>query len=167
MSTRGRAEPELTDLIPSGMTLNEVEELKKAFELFDSDEGQVSVQDMLEEMEKNGLTTRFPAAVALLKEVDATGEGTIVFEELLGLMSLDVRKADDEDKLSKLFRLLDVEGNGSLDSDQVRKLFSEIGEDFSDEDWGKQFERLDQDGDGKFSYEDFLVAVGKNQEEED
>ena len=148
------------------MTKEDVEDLQKAFNLFEVEDEQVAIQDMLAEMEKTGLNIRFPAAVAVLKEVDSTGEGTLTFEELLEMMALDVRTATGEDDLSKLFRLLDIEGEGSLESDQVRKLFSEIGEDFSDEEWEKQFVRLDQDGDGKFSYDDFLLAVGKGPEEE-
>ena len=166
MSTKGKSEIDVEKLIPSGMTKVEVEELQKAFELFDLEDGAVAIEDMLEEMTKTGLDVRFPAAVALLKEADSSGSGSLSFPELLHLMALDVRTANEDDDLSKLFRLLDVEGEGSLNSEQVRKMFSEIGEDFSDEDWAKQFERLDEDQDGKFSYEDFLKAVGKGEEVE-
>ena len=166
MSTRKGPEKSPTNIIPSGMTAEDVEDLRKAFNLFDVEDDTVVVADMLAEMEKSGLSARFPAAVALLKEVENTSEGALSFDELLQLMALDVRTASEEDDLLKLFRLLDVEGTGTLESDQVRKLFAEIGEDFSDEDWEKQFARLDQDGDGKFSFEDFLLAVGKGAEEE-
>ena len=166
MSTRGRSEIDVQKLIPSGMSKEEVEELQKAFELFDLEDGVVPIEDMLEEMKKTGLESRFPAAVALLKETDSAGEGTLSFPELLELMALDVRSASEDSQLTKLFRLLDIEGEGFLNSEQVRAMFSEIGEDFSDEDWPKQFARLDEDQDGKFSYEDFLNSVGKGVEDE-
>ena len=168
MSTRIKPEKKTWEqMIPSGMTKEEVQELKTAFDLFELDEDQVIVQDLIAEMNKNNFDTRFPAAMAVLNEVEQQGQDSLTFEELLELLALDVRTANEDDQLQQLFRLLDIKGEKSLESDEVRALFREIGEEFTDEEWGKQFERLDQDGDGKFSYNDFLVAVGKDDDDSD
>ena len=164
-AVKGRTEQDPSEILRR-LDPKEIEELERAFNLFNLEEGRVNVQDLIEEMESSDLHTRYKAGFALLHEAESGGEETLSFPEFIELMTTDVKTADSEQQLTRLFRLLDNEGAGFLDSDQVRHLFSEIGEDFDDEEWEKQFERLDQDSDGKFSYSDFLLAIGKVDEEE-
>ena len=161
---KGKSEKTLPG-IPSGMDAKEVEEMRTAFELFNLEEGRVTVEDLLKEMETSGLNERYPSAVALLKEAENQGDGTLDFVEFLELMNTDVRNSQTDEQFNRLFRLIDVEGEGSLNSEQMRKLFEEIGETFSDEDWTKQFNRLDDDNDGKINFFDFMKAIGKMEEE--
>ena len=161
-----RIKVETANFVPSGMDQNEVDELRKAFQLFNLDDDRVEVAELLDEMKSSGLDERYPSAMSVLNEVDNSGDGFLDFNQFLQVMTTDIKTANDEISLARLYSLLDVENEGALDSEQVRKLFSEVGEDFNDEEWGMQFSRLDVDEDKKFDYTDFLNAIGKNNAEE-
>ena len=164
---QGRSEAERENAAQN-MDPAEVEELRAAWELVKGEDDRVMVEDLLQEMRDSGLDQRFKPATNLLKDINNTEEdASLDFYEFLDLMNLDVRTAQDTNQLSQLFRLLKNENDDDLDSAALRKLFAEIGEEFTDEEWEKQFERLGSNDEGVFTYGNFLVAIGKGEDEEE
>ena len=165
---QNREESAVAENVQTNMDPAEVEELRTAWNLFKVEDDHVAVEDLINEMAASGLDKRFKPAANLLRELNNSEEdASLDFQEFLDLMNLDVRTAQDTSQISQLFRLLKNENDDELDSDALRKLFGEIGEEFTDEEWEKQFERLGSNDEGVFTYGNFLVAIGKGEEEED
>merc|ERR1711861_111204 len=91
MSKKGGAKGKQADTKPGsgfdakryerpGLSAEEVEELKEAFDLFDVDgSGAISVSEFVGAMESIGLDAKHESIVNMIKELDADGSGEIEF----------------------------------------------------------------------------------------
>jgi Ca2+-binding EF-hand superfamily protein len=62
------------------------------------------------------------------------------------------------------FDSVDVDGSGSIDSKELEKVMIQIAHDFkadppSNEEVMEMMDRLDQDGSGKISFDEFLILI--------
>eukprot|EP01043_Picozoa_sp_COSAG02_P046739 COSAG02_NODE_4402_length_5402_cov_2.660947_1_plen_1328_part_10 len=134
---------------------------------------------------------------AAFKTMDADGSGEISWEEFLAwrkaldqdeLDSLramaekakrralrradaddgDVEEAELEEKVRALFDRIDDDGSGSLDTSEVKTLFSKIGLNLSTKKMKEAFAVMDEDGSGDISWKEFqLWFRGLEQEDRD
>ncbi|KAK9950192.1 hypothetical protein M0R45_005693 [Rubus argutus] len=84
--------------------------------------------------------------------------GTVSYEELVRLMRADKIKGtdDSEEELKEAFRVFDKDENGFISTAELRHVFSNLGEKFTDEEIDEMIHEADQDGDGQVSYEEFV-----------
>mmetsp|Transcript_40184 Transcript_40184/g.73567 ORF Transcript_40184/g.73567 Transcript_40184/m.73567 type:complete len:811 (-) Transcript_40184:339-2771(-) len=54
-----------------------------------------------------------------------------------------------------VFKQIDINGDGTIDEEELGKLFQKLGHEINEEDLGKVFRSLDLDGDGTISEEEF------------
>merc|ERR1712146_693099 len=65
-----------------GLTSDEVEEIKEAFDLFDTDQsGAISVSELTSAMKSLGFDVKHAVVFQMIAELDADGSGEIEFEE--------------------------------------------------------------------------------------
>jgi len=81
----------------------------------------------------------------------------IEWQEVLSELSIALPEADtlDETELRKKFDEIDTSGDGSLDEDEVKAVFTSIGQDVDDEVVSNLIHLADEDGNGTIEWDEF------------
>ena len=125
------AEQSLNDLL--------VAEFKEAFDQFDKvwgdymkaviddwnfqdGSGTISNKELLGVMRSMGQNPTEDELLELVMEVDVNGDGTIDFEEFLGMMEKNNNEGDEESGIKEAFKLFDRDGNGYIDMKELKKV---------------------------------------------
>merc|ERR1711981_764783 len=125
-----------------GLTSDEVEEIKEAFDLFDTDQsGAISVSELTSAMKSLGFDVKHAVVFQMIAELDADGSGEIEFEEFLDMMTARI-----SDKNSR---------------EDIERVAKELGEDISPQELQEIIQRADLDGDGALTMDDFYQVMTK------
>ena len=65
--------------------------------------------------------------LALVMEVDVNGDGTIDFDEFLGMMKQKANEADQESDLMDAFKIFDRDKDGFIDMKELKSVSMRIG----------------------------------------
>lgn len=112
--------------------------------------------------------------------MDADGNGTIDFEEFLGLVK-NLKSDNEADDLKEAFkwvihinnefkewngllcilhRVFDADGNGLIDREELKRVMASLNEELSEEDLSAMINEADTDKDGQISFEEFKAMMG-------
>uniref|UniRef100_A0A9L0R019 Calmodulin n=1 Tax=Equus caballus TaxID=9796 RepID=A0A9L0R019_HORSE len=69
----------------------------------------------------------------MINEMDADGNGTIDFAELLTMMARKMKDTDSEEEIREAFRVFDKDGNGYISAAELRHVMTNLGEKLTDE----------------------------------
>ena len=117
-----------------GVSLEEVKEIKEAFDIFDSDQkGFVEVSELIRSMETLGFHNRNPAIYSMVKDIEEE-ENEFDFQDFLDLVTARISEETQEKDLDRMFKLFDVDRTGEISVDNLKTLTSELGELVSEED---------------------------------
>ena len=145
-----------------GLSADEIEEIKEAFDIFDVDRsGAISVQELLNAMKSLGFDTKNPAIFQMIADMDEDGNGEIEFEEFLDMMTARISDRNTKEDLERVFKLFDDNRTGEITVENLRRVAKELGEDIPEEELKEIILRADLDGDGKLSFEDFYAVITK------
>ena len=93
-----------------GLNADEIEEIKEAFDIFDTDKsGAISVSELLKAMTSLGFDSKNPAIFNMISDMDEDGNGEIDFNEFLDMMTARISENNTEDDLRRVFKLFDEE----------------------------------------------------------
>ncbi len=145
-----------------GLSADEVEEIKEAFDIFDADQnGTISVNELLNAMKSLGFDSKNPAIYKMIADFDADDNGVISFDEFLDMMTARISDRNTRDDLRRVFNLFDDDRKGSISVDDLRRVARELGEEISEEELREIVQRADLDGDKQLSFEDFYNVMTK------
>ena len=145
-----------------GLSADEIEEIKEAFDIFDVDRsGAISVQELLNAMRSLGFDTKNPAIFQMIADMDEDGNGEIEFEEFLDMMTARISDRNTKEDLERVFKLFDDKRTGQITVDNLRRVAKELGEDIPEEELKEIILRADLDGDGRLSFDDFYAVITK------
>merc|ERR1712025_1403791 len=145
-----------------GLSADEVQEVKDAFDLFDTDSsGAVSVQELVEAMQSLGLEQKNEAVFNMIKEIDTDGSGELEFAEFLEMMTARLTSKTPKSEIEKLFKLFDNDRTGEISLDNLKRVASELGEDVSNDELLEMVQRNDVDKDGAWTMDDFYAVMTK------
>ena len=68
------------------------------------------------------LAEQNPAVSLQVMEVDINGDGTIDFQEFLGMMKSKANEADQESDLREAFKIFDRDKDGYIDMKELKKV---------------------------------------------
>ena len=119
--------------------------------------------------------------LALVMEVDINGDGTIDFDEFLGMMKQKAHEVDEDSDLKEAFRIFDRDRNGYIDrkelkkvstsftwnfefcsDDPLAKVVSMLGTMLTKEEIDDFMREADVDGNGKLDYDEFVKMMLDN-----
>merc|ERR1712048_513812 len=129
-----------------GLSADEVQEVKDAFDLFDTDSsGAVSVQELVEAMQSLGLEQKNKAVFNMIKEIDTDGSGELEFAEFLEMMTARLDHKTPRSEIEKVFKLFDVDRTGDISLDNLKHVATTLGEEVSNDELLEMVQRNDID----------------------
>merc|ERR1711937_34686 len=101
-----------------GLSSDEVEEIKEAFDLFDNDgSGAISVNELTSAMKSLGFDVKHAVVYNMVSDLDADGSGEIEFGEFLDVMTAKITDKNTKEEIDRVFKLFDKDRNGTLEAD--------------------------------------------------
>lgn len=114
-----------------GLKQDEIEEIKEAFDLFDTDaSGQIDLKELRGAMQSLGYESKNETVFTMLQELDKDGNASLDFEEFLDLMRGRDEKddRDSREEIAKVFALFDVEGKNTITVKDIARVAKDLGE---------------------------------------
>ena len=99
----------------------------------------------------------------MISRADADGSGSVDFYEFVTLMAHKMASPGDDRGLRNAFALFDHSGDGFLEADELRRLMINLGENVTLDDINEVIRRVDSNGDGVISEQEFVAAVTKEE----
>ena len=113
----------------------QIEEIREAFNLFDSDgSGSIDYKELKAAMRSLGFETKKEEMQKIIEEIDADGSGEIEFPEFMQMMNGKMGAVDSYDEIMKIFRQYDASNKGYIDFADVKSMAKQLGENMSDAD---------------------------------
>eukprot|EP00922_Rhytidocystis_sp_ex-Travisia-forbesii_P019064 GHVS01028296.1.p1 GENE.GHVS01028296.1~~GHVS01028296.1.p1 ORF type:complete len:262 (+),score=73.90 GHVS01028296.1:289-1074(+) len=167
-----------------GLSLQEICEIREAFELFEPDgRGGIDPRELksallgLSQREAagggggshlsliGGLAgggVRNQVAYQLISDLDRYSSHSIGFDEFLDMMTARISGDNGtREDINKVFRLFDDDNTGSISFRKLQRVAAELGERLSEEELKEMITRADSDGDGYVTADDFYNIVSR------
>ena len=146
----------------TGLTEEQKQEIREAFDLFDTDgSGTIDAKELKVSMRALGFEPKKEEIAKMMHEVDKDGSGTITFEDFLKLMTAKMGERDGKEEILKAFRLFDDDDTGKISFKNLKRVAKELGETMTDEELQEMIEEADRDGDGEVNEEEFFRIMKK------
>jgi len=138
----------------------EIKKLKEEFDKIDvNKDGEISKDELIKCLE-----SIYPSqeaklrANAIFKEIDFNNDGSINFSEFL-TVNIQKEKLLNEETLDRAFRMFDLDGNGYITIDELKKtmpleITTKAG-------WRNLVSEVDKDGDYQISFNEFKEMMEK------
>ncbi|GLU20015.1 hypothetical protein SLE2022_362330 [Rubroshorea leprosula] len=145
-----------------GLTPQKKQEIKEAFELFDTDgSGIIDAKELNVAMRALGFEMTEEQIKQMIADVDKDGSGGIDFDEFVHMMTAKIGERDTNEELMKAFRIIDQDKNGKISFTDIKHMAKELGENFSDQEIHEMIEEADRDGDREVNVEEFFKMMKK------
>eukprot|EP00450_Noctiluca_scintillans_P003018 CAMPEP_0194498124 /NCGR_PEP_ID=MMETSP0253-20130528/14860_1 /TAXON_ID=2966 /ORGANISM="Noctiluca scintillans" /LENGTH=173 /DNA_ID=CAMNT_0039339729 /DNA_START=52 /DNA_END=573 /DNA_ORIENTATION=- len=146
-----------------GLTDDEVEEIREAFNLFDTDgSGMIDPRELKAAMQSLGFETKNPTIYQLIADLDKGGaSGTIDFEDFLQAITDKLGDKETREGLAKIFALFDDDNTGTISLRNLKRVAKELGETMSEDELKEMIARADSNGDDQITQEDFYIIMTK------
>ena len=145
-----------------GLTEDEIEEIKEAFDLFDTDgSGNIDPKELRAAMQSLGFEAKNQTIYQMIGDIDKDGSGEIDFEEFLDMMTAKMSDKDSREDIMKVFNLFDDDQSGKISLRNLKRVAKELGETMTDAELLEMIERADNDQDGEINFEEFYSIMTK------
>ena len=145
-----------------GLTEDEVEEIREAFNLFDTDgAGAIDPKELKAAMQSLNFEQKNPTIFQMIAELEKEHSGPIDFETFLDGITSKLGDKESRPGVQKIFNLFDVDKKGTVSFKDLKRVSKELGETMSDEEIREMIERADSNGDGEISFDDFYLIMTK------
>ncbi len=143
-----------------GLSKDEIEELRQAFDLFDTDgNGTIDPKEVRAAMQSLGFEAKNQTIYQIIQDIDKNSTGEIDFDQFLDLMTRRLAGSDSKEDIQKIFDLFDDDKTGYISLQNLKRVAQELGENMDDAELLEMIERADSDQDGQISREDFYAIM--------
>jgi len=143
-----------------GLSKDEIEELRQAFDLFDTDgNGTIDPKELRAAMQSLGFEAKNQTIYQIIQDIDKENTGEINFDQFLELMTRRLAGSDTKEDIQKIFELFDDDKTGYISLQNLKRVAQELGENMDDAELLEMIERADSDQDGQISPEDFFAIM--------
>ncbi|XP_057978867.1 probable calcium-binding protein CML20 isoform X1 [Malania oleifera] len=143
-----------------GLTTQKKQEIKEAFELFDTDGSGIEIIAKLKLKLFHDRALGFEMTEEqinqMIADVDKDGSGAIDFDEFVQMMTAKMGERDTKEELMKAFRVIDQDNNGKISASDIKHIAKELGENFTDNEIQEMIDEADRDRDGEVHFDDFM-----------
>jgi len=145
-----------------GLAPEQVEEIKEAFQLFDTDSsGAIDYKELKAAMKALGVQVKKEEMKKMITDVDADGSGSVEFPEFLQMMTAKMGDNDTRAEIDKVFKLYDTECSGKISLANLKRVAKELGENLTDEELQGMLDHADRTSSGEVNADDFYRMMKK------
>ena len=143
-----------------GLTEEEIEEIREAFSLFDTDgSGSIDPKELKAAMHSLGFEKKSPTVYEMIAELEERGRD-IFFDEFLDAISNKLGNRETREGIDRIFDLFDDNHTQSIDLTNTRRVAKELGETMSVDDLKEMLQRASSNGE-EITREDFYNIMTK------
>lgn len=143
-----------------GLTAQKRQEIKEAFELFDTDgSGTIDAKELNVAMRALGFEMNEEQIKNMIADVDKDGSGTIDFDEFVHMMTTKIGERDIKEELMKAFQIIDQDKNGKISDVDILSIAKELGESFTLTEIREMIDEADHNGDGEVDANEFMKMM--------
>ncbi len=162
MKKFGTSAPPAGTRRPKDITDEQRQEIKEAFDLFDTDQsGYIDGKELKVAMRALGFEPRKEEVQKMIAEVDIDGSGQIHFDDFVKLMTVKILNRDPQEEILKAFRLFASDNPNGITFKDLKRVSRELGEKMSDEELQEMIDEADRNGDGIVDEGEFLRIMKK------
>ena len=157
-ATKSKGKPTKTE--KPGLTEEEIEEIREAFSLFDTDgSGSIDPKELKAAMHSLGFEKKSPTVYEMIAELEERGRD-IFFDEFLDAISNKLGNRETRDGIDRIFDLFDDNHTQSIDLTNIRRVAKELGETMNVDDLKEMLQRASSNGE-EITREDFYNIMTK------
>ena len=135
------------------------EEYTECFKLFDKDEdGKIDASELGSVVRALGLNPSQPQVEEMVKKVAPKG-GPIGVDAILTVMDGHGVVNDGEEAIISAFKIFDNQGNGKIPASELKAIYMNMGEAFSEEEGEQLMNVMDVDDKGYVDYVEFTKKM--------
>lgn len=172
--------PVATPAATTELTKDQLEEIREAFDLFDTDgSGTIDVRELRIAMRALGFEPRKEELRQLVSNATGAGgaggapgsaasavstgngSGIVTYAQFVQMMAQKMAARDSREEMLKAFVLFDTEGTGRISFQNLKRVAMELGENMTDAELQEMIDEADRDGDGEVNEEEFLRLMKK------
>merc|ERR1711903_100028 len=125
---RGRAAADKRASELNNLTAEQKQELREAFDLFDTDgSGAVDSSELHTAMKALGFEPKKEEIAKMVREMDKDGDATVDFEEFCIMLAEKMNQKDGKEELLKGFKLFDDDNTGKISMKNFKRVAKELG----------------------------------------
>merc|ERR1719223_2041881 len=110
-----------------GLTEDEIDEIREAFNLFDTDgSGTIDPRELKAAMQSLGFQSKNPTIFQMIADLD-TGATQIDFDEFLDAITSKLGDKETRSGINKTFDLFDDDRSGSITLKNLKRVAKELG----------------------------------------
>ncbi|KAM7464401.1 hypothetical protein LguiA_032522 [Lonicera macranthoides] len=144
---------------------DQLKQLQDIFKRFDMDsDGSLTLLELAALLRSLGIKPKGEQIHVLLNNMDANGNGSIEFEELVAAILGDMEEEVllNHDQLMEVFRSFDRDGNGYITAAELAGQMAKMGRPLNYKELSDMMREADANGDGVISFNEFTTILGKS-----
>mmetsp|Transcript_7044 Transcript_7044/g.5008 ORF Transcript_7044/g.5008 Transcript_7044/m.5008 type:complete len:173 (+) Transcript_7044:31-549(+) len=145
-----------------GLTEDEIEEIREAFSLFDTDNsGVIDPKELKAAMKSLGFEQKNPTIYGMISDLDTPENSAgINFDHFLDAITDKLGNKETRQGISRIFELFDDDNSKTINIHNIRRVAKELGETMSADELKEMLERAASNGD-EITFEDFYFIMTK------
>ena len=152
-------------VVRPGLSQDEVDEIKQAFDLFDTNgTGRIDPKELKAAMQSLGFDTKNPTIFQLIAELDtpeASKKGGIDFDSFVEAINNKLGDKETKEGIRRIFDLfIDDPNSDTITLASLRRIARELGEQMSNEELKDMLERASSNG-TELSFDEFYDIMTK------
>lgn len=133
---------------------------RDAFKSFDKkSEDKIRVGDIEAAMKRLGHNIKPDWLEKIEHMIDAEGTGYVSFEEFCTIVRKKISDDEEEREMRDMFRILDKEKRGEVNTEELRWILKNLGDDLTEADIDDMIADVDTDGSGWVDYNEFCKLM--------
>lgn len=146
----------------SGLDEEQLEELREAFNLFDTDHtGAIDARELKAAMRALGFEVKKEDVRRMLGDIGRDPSQSINFDDFCEMMSGRMGDKNSRESIDKVFALFDEDEVGKISFRNLKRIAQELGENLTDEELQEMIDEADRDGDGLINPDEFYRVMRK------
>lgn len=148
-----------------GLSTDEVDEIKQAFDLFDTNQqGKIDPKELKAAMQSLGFDTKNPTIFQMIAELDtpeAQKKGGVEFDTFVDAINNKLGDKETKDGIRRIFNLfIDDPQQETITLASLRRIARELGEQMSNDELKDMLERASSNG-TELTFEEFYDIMTK------
>lgn len=142
------------------LSKEETEELGATFALVDvNGDGVLSGKEILDALKGLPQDEKDEQVFELIREIEKDTSGHVSRDEYMEYMANQITDTVTRSDVEMVFRMFDVDNQGTLNLDSLRKVAKELEDPISDSELRAMMNAVDTDGDGKVTLDEFHKLI--------